>query len=1243
MQWTDPIVLGRYLLDLDEARFAELMNALLSETAAKNGIDRSCIATNLNTKERDGGIDARCVNAPRTAGRLIPRSNVDYQYKSGAYKKSLEKIIKEDIKAKPRVMDGLGKRHAFVFLAAADKGDATEDNIAAKLKEEGITVEDGQVIFITGDTIVRLLQSFPGLVARHLSLDMPLYSLEEWSRFRSLSNPFVVDEELQKTIDNLRAEIEKPGSRTRIVGAAGDGKTRTVMEALRASTLAPSVLYAKQVAEVTHDFLAHLRRTRDIECTLIIDEVDDANADTLRDRFSDMPPGVRLVMIGLDASGRAQRETLQIEGLDEDLLSEAIRALVPGLAEEIARSIARDCHRSPKLAVLIAGRIKENPGLASTPSLLADGEILSALDRYLDIDPASPSWRALSVTALLMRLGWSEEMEKESEILFRAVGLDPIEARQHVERLHDRYGIAPAANRLRYVSPAILADHLAARQLNSWTRERLEKVFAELTPAMADSFGRRVRRMAMVLNNRRVVEEVILGDQGPFRTLTDLESSHLAVLLRRLAAPFPLATLAALRRVIDLASIEELRAATRSRRDLVWALEELLWREDTFEAAADLLLRLALAENENLGNNASQIWVSTFQTMLGRTAAGSIARARVIRRAATSPDPAARRLAAGAIGAALKSEHLHRSGMPPSDVAGMPAEEWRPATYGEWADAVVSYLDILAPLLADTDVEVRRSAAEALGAGLNTASTLPERALWQWVTVVRTLVGSDYDLREPVLNAIEWTRNRLKRLLMEPIKGGASDISSAQEPDTEKAATIKKRLDVLASVAKELRGEDFSSRFRLTLTSSIRGAVTHEDREEQQRAINSQLEDFAKEAVSRPELLEGEWGWLLNDKKWRGAERWIEVLGRVDEGRVFTPALTHLALQSPRASMWLSLYELAHAHATQDPTYIDRRIAEMRAQSMPPGQVFDLLYRAGYQPARFSLMLELFESAAVPADYINNLAYHPWGPKLSASEALRLAEAAAAHTSNLELLIPFVSNYLSQVTDAKQVFSDFAIKLLLTPVSEQAQARPADEWVDLAHIYVDQFPSQLAAAALQRMIAYKLFYANEYEEKVLKRAWELGDKEQLFTDVFAPWIISEEIGGWHVRQELQGFPFADLGTEYLVNWVAVDPENRAHQLADVIGPPVGRPSDLHVELLEKFGAFGVGNSFWARFMSGSFVGPTSQWIRGKLKQAKQWLFDERPAVREWAQGLVRSLEADLQRELARESEEPLLY
>src|SRR2546429_9266066 len=103
-----------------------------------------------------------------------------------------------------------------------------------------------------------------------------------------------------------------------------------------------------------------------------------------------------------------------------------------------------------------------------------------------------------------------------SEILFRAVELSPIDARREVEDLHERFGIAALAGRFRYVSPAYLADHLAAKRLSSWTRKTLTDFMSALTPAMKQHFVRRMRRMSGLLRNRGVVEEVILGDQGPF-------------------------------------------------------------------------------------------------------------------------------------------------------------------------------------------------------------------------------------------------------------------------------------------------------------------------------------------------------------------------------------------------------------------------------------------------------------------------------------------------------------------------------------------------------------------------------------------------------------------------------------------------------------------------------------------------------------------------------------------------------
>ena len=124
-----------------------------------------------------------------------------------------------------------------------------------------------------------------------------------------------------------------------------------------------------------------------------------------------MPPGVRLVTIGLESASHTRSDTLQVAGLSEELLVAAMKSIAAGLPEENARAIARECQHSPKLAVLIAQRIKEQPELLQTRRLLADGALQSALDTYLDLDAGSSAWQALSTTALLMRLGWTEDVD----------------------------------------------------------------------------------------------------------------------------------------------------------------------------------------------------------------------------------------------------------------------------------------------------------------------------------------------------------------------------------------------------------------------------------------------------------------------------------------------------------------------------------------------------------------------------------------------------------------------------------------------------------------------------------------------------------------------------------------------------------------------------------------------------------------------------------------------------------------
>lgn len=1241
MEWLNPSIIGTRIQLLNSDRFADLANDILTETAARNRVDRSCIVTNLRITEPDGGIDARCVNSPHVVGQLIPRSFVDYQFKSGRETKTTDLIARDDIIAKQRVISGLQDGHAFVYVAAWDRGDRASEDLVVSLGKQGVAVEDSQVIFLGLDSLSRLLRAFPALIAKYFGAGSNLDSFEEWSGYRTLANPFTADEALQERVDSLRSTIENEGSILRVTGAPGEGKTRLVLEALRSSALEDCVLYAQQFEGVCADLISYLKRTPDVRCTIVIDEVDDDEAELLTNRFSSrLSSDVRVVLIGLDTQGSIRPGTFRVPKPSQEVLFSAIKAIVPTLPDEEARAIASDCERSPKLAVLIANRIYEDPSLVNARNFLADGDIRSMLDRYLPLE--AEAWQALSAVALFTRLGWTGSIESESETVFAALGLDTIAARRSIEELHERYGVAPIAGRYRYVSPAVLADYLAAREIGPWTRTYILSVFGVMTPQMQDSFGRRLRRCSAVLRNRTTIEEVILGDQGPFRRLEDLESNLARTFLRRLAGPFPHATLRVLSRLILTATSEELTAARDSRRDLVWALQELLWREDTFHAAAHLLLRLAVSENETWADNATNLWTGMFQTLLGGTAAGLEARLRVLRQAATSSDAQERQLAAKALNKALLASDMVGHDFPPSDVEGMPREPWEPATFDDWVDAFAAYLSLLQPLLHDADEAVRIDTGDALKTALSATFHLPPRAFDAWCSMVSEQTNMDHVVRLGLIRAIENACEMCSFYASGEDahyrdRGENEPTESEQERTRESLTARGARLQELAS---RLTPDDFSLRFRLAVTRRKRNF--RQDYYEAEQEIVRALEPFALEAITTPALLESEWNWLLEESNFHWSIRWIQILGSMDAERRLKPILERIAKENMNAVTWRSLYELSYAQAQNDNAHINHCLEEMMIANDSSIQVFDLALRAGYEPGRVRYIEKLLETGQIEPATLAYLGYNPWGPSLPPQEMVTLVAAVLRRGAHPTTTLQFLDMYLSQVAAAIPAFEQLVVPILLSAESAKLSDQETEAWMKLARRYIDKAPVQVASIALNLYSRSQRSAQREYGiSELLSRAWQNCDRLQFFETLLTPWIDADGTAAWRVRKELPGWSAKDLSVEYLMNWVSENPEKRAHRLASIIGAPGSQPSELHGELLSRFDEFGVGDAFYSDYVSGTFWGPISGWTRGLLESAKRWQEDSRPIIREWASHVVADLEGRLKQALAHEEEERL--
>ena len=151
--------------------------------------------------------------------------------------------------------------------------------------------------------------------------------------------------------------------------------------------------------------------------------------------------------------------------------------------------------------------------------------------------------------------------------------------------------------------------------------------------------------------------------------------------------------------------------------------------------------------------------------------------------------------------------------------------------------------------------------------------------------------------------------------------------------------------------------------------------------------------------------------------------------------------------------------------------------------------------------------------------------------------------------------------------------------------------------MELAKVYAPETPQVIATAALRNLAEVRGLGEEPFIE-VVRLAWEAADKQQMFGAVLAPWIETEVVEGWIVRKALKPVQIESVGTSELVHWVACEPARRARRLAEVIGAPVGRPSDLHAVLLERFGEHGVGSEFFGDYISGMWWGSEAARTRG---------------------------------------------
>ena len=185
------------------------------------------------------------------------------------------------------------------------------------------------------------------------------------------------------------------------------------------------------------------------------------------------------------------------------------------------------------------------------------------------------------------------------------------------------------------MQPRPIALHLAERQWRDWSLDSWDAVLGrDTSPDLKVGAAKQLALLNTTDVARQVVAHVC-RDGGPFDGIEGLVRSHHTEVLSALAEID--ASLVAKRLGRSLRQFQDLAEVRGDvRRHLVWALEKIAFDPDGFEEGADLLLRLAVAENEAYDNNATGQFVALFPVVLGNTGTDGPARLMLLSEAARS-------------------------------------------------------------------------------------------------------------------------------------------------------------------------------------------------------------------------------------------------------------------------------------------------------------------------------------------------------------------------------------------------------------------------------------------------------------------------------------------------------------------------------------------------------------------------------------------------------------------------------
>ncbi|MBR0793340.1 hypothetical protein JQ631_30045 [Bradyrhizobium manausense] len=497
-------------------------------------------------------------------------------------------------------------------------------------------------------------------------------------------NTLTSDQAKERIYDHLC----EPRRSVRLIGPSGLGKTRFVFELLR--DISTIVKQSRSVSALFCDYrtlgqqllpVVQRMAERGSPTLLVVDECSRESALQLSAIVSNAGSVLRLLTIDIDDRPLQHEYCLNIslKPSGSNLVEGIIKQRLPQASAVEVSYISNLCGGFPKIAVLATHNYAQN-----TPVLRSIEDVVSRVLSGAGIRDRNQV-KAIECLALFERLGSDDDFAEEFDLIANALcSLAGDEMHEHLARAasHD---IVDRRGRFFSAQPIPIAAYLGARRLEVLRVKTLLSFISTASPSALTSFFAQWRYFDTSKTAREVARR-LLGPGGMFASLETLNTEHGSKCFDALVHVDPDAATDALKHVLGDLSLDDLKRLRDGRRHIVWALEKLVFRHESFAIAARLLMRLGAAETERFSNNASGLFIQLFQLHLSGTEAEPAERFAVLDEGLASNDEQMVDLCIGALEKTLRQSHFTRSGSAQQIGTRPPLSDWHAKIWGEVFD-----------------------------------------------------------------------------------------------------------------------------------------------------------------------------------------------------------------------------------------------------------------------------------------------------------------------------------------------------------------------------------------------------------------------------------------------------------------------------------------------------------------------------------------------------------------------------